>query len=122
MPSKAVARPQALFVELDVPIAKSLDLDISDREDRYSDFGRTNNAKVSVRYQPIDILTLRGTASTGFRAPTLYDLYSPNFLAASSSGTMEAATRTAGPLPPLHRLLQRPAARRDWGCTAETAA
>ncbi|HEY4342458.1 MAG TPA: TonB-dependent receptor [Steroidobacteraceae bacterium] len=79
---------QALFVELDLPILKTLDLDISDREDRYSDFGRTNNAKVAVRYQPTSFLTVRGTASTGFRAPTLFDLYSSNYLAASSSGTI----------------------------------
>ena len=79
---------QAAYVELDVPIRKSLDLDISDRFDRYSDFGTTNNPKVTLRYQPVDFLTLRGTASTGFRAPTLYNLYSPPFLAASSSGTM----------------------------------
>lgn len=79
---------QAAYLELDVPITKGLDLDLSDREDRYSDFGTTNNAKVQVRYQPIDMLTFRGTASTGFRAPTLYNLYSPAFLAASSSGTM----------------------------------
>jgi iron complex outermembrane recepter protein len=81
---------QAFFMELDLPITKSLDLDLSDREDRYSDFGRTNNGKVSIRYQPLDILTFRATASTGFRAPTLYDLYEPNSLAASSSGTMGA--------------------------------
>jgi len=79
---------QAAFLELDVPILKSLDLDISDRQDRYSDFGTTNNAKVQMRWQPLDILTLRGTASTGFRAPTLFNLYSPPFLAASSGGTM----------------------------------
>ena len=79
---------QAAYLEVDVPILKSLDLDISDREDRYSDFGRTNNAKVSVRYQATDFLTFRGTASTGFRAPTLFDLYDPNSLSASSSGTM----------------------------------
>jgi iron complex outermembrane receptor protein len=79
---------QALFMELDVPILKNLDLDLSDRQDRYSDFGTTNNAKVKVRYQPFDILTFRGSASTGFRAPTLFNLYSPAFLAASSSGTM----------------------------------
>jgi len=79
---------QAAFVELDVPISKALDLDISDRQDRYSDFGTTNNAKLSVRYQPVSFLTLRGNASTGFRAPTLNNLYSPAFLAASSSGTM----------------------------------
>jgi iron complex outermembrane receptor protein len=79
---------QAAFVELDVPITKAFDLDISDRQDRYSDFGTTNNAKLQVRYQPVDILTFRGTASTGFRAPTLYDLYQGPSLSASSSGTM----------------------------------
>ena len=79
---------QALFMELDMPMAKNLDVDLSDREDRYSDFGRTNNGKLKIRYQPFDFLTFRGSASTGFRAPTLYNLYSPNFLAASSSGTM----------------------------------
>ncbi|MGH8541691.1 MAG: TonB-dependent receptor [Stenotrophobium sp.] len=79
---------QAAFVELDVPITKSFDLDIADRQDRYSDFGKTNNAKLSVRYQPASFITVRGTVSTGFRAPTLNNLYSPPFLAASSSGTM----------------------------------
>jgi iron complex outermembrane recepter protein len=81
-------RTQAAFIELDMPILKSLDLDVSDREDRYSDFGTTNNAKVAVRYQPASFLTFRGTASTGFRAPTLFNLYSSNSLSASSSGTM----------------------------------
>ena len=79
---------QAAFLEVDVPMTKNLDVDLSDREDRYSDFGRTNNAKLSVRYQPASFLTLRGTASTGFRAPTLNDLYSPNSIAAATSGTM----------------------------------
>ena len=79
---------QAVYLELDVPITKGLDLDLSDRQDRYSDFGRTNNAKVALRYEASSILTFRGTASTGFRAPTLYNLYSPPFLSASSGGTM----------------------------------
>jgi iron complex outermembrane receptor protein len=91
---------QALYMELDLPILKSVDLDISDREDRYSDFGRTNNGKVSIRYQATSFLTFRGTASTGFRAPTLYDLYSPNFLAASSSGTMGSGNPYCGTTPP----------------------
>jgi iron complex outermembrane receptor protein len=73
---------------LDVPITKAVDFDVSDREDRYSDFGTTNNGKIQLRYQPLDFLTLRGTASTGFRAPTLYNLYQGASLAASSSGTM----------------------------------
>jgi iron complex outermembrane receptor protein len=79
---------QAVFVELNVPMSKQLDVDISDREDRYSDFGKTNNGKLTVRYQPSRYVTFRGAASTGFRAPTLYDLYQPNFMAASTSGNM----------------------------------
>jgi iron complex outermembrane receptor protein len=79
---------QAAFIELDVPVMKSLDFDVSDRQDRYSDFGTTNNAKVKVRWQPLDMLTVRGSASTGFRAPTLFNLYAPPFLSAASGGTM----------------------------------
>jgi iron complex outermembrane receptor protein len=78
----------AAFMELDVPISKTLDVDISDRQDRYSDFGTTNNPKLSLRYQPASFLTFRGAASTGFRAPTLYQLYEPPTLSAATSGNM----------------------------------
>jgi iron complex outermembrane receptor protein len=78
----------AVYMEVDVPVSKNFDIDLSDREDRYSDFGRTNNGKISLRYQPASFLTFRGTASTGFRAPTLFDLYNPDNLSASTSGTM----------------------------------
>jgi len=79
---------QAAYLEVDVPIRRDLDLDVADRQDRYSDFGTTNNPKVSLRYQPISSVTFRGTASTGFRAPTLFNLYSPGQLSASTSGPM----------------------------------
>lgn len=78
----------AIFAELDVPMAKSLDVNISDREDRYSDFGETNNGKISVRYQPFHVLTFRGSASTGFRAPSLVDLYLPDQFGAAAGSTM----------------------------------
>jgi len=87
----------AAYMELDVPITKALDLDVSDRQDRYSDFGTTNNPKIALRYQPATFLTLRGTASTGFRAPTLFDLYNPNSLAASTGGTMGSGNPDCGP-------------------------
>jgi iron complex outermembrane receptor protein len=69
---------QAFYSELNVPVTKALEFTISDREDLYSDFGQTNNGKISFRYQPISNLTFRGAASTGFRAPSLVDLYSPD--------------------------------------------
>ena len=73
---------EAVYAELNVPVAKGLEFTASDREDRYSDFGKTNNAKLSFRYQPSKLLTFRGAASTGFRAPSMVDLYAPEVLGA----------------------------------------
>ena len=69
---------EAAYFELNVPVSSQAEFTVSDRQDRYSDFGTTNNAKVSFRYQPFSILKIRGAASTGFRAPTLVEEYSPN--------------------------------------------
>jgi len=84
---KGNRQEQALYTELNVPVTKALEFTVSDREDRYSDFGDTNNGKVSIRYQPFEILTFRGAASTGFRAPSLVDLYAPQIFGADA-GTM----------------------------------
>jgi iron complex outermembrane recepter protein len=69
---------EAAFFELNVPVTSKAEFTVSDRQDRYSDFGTTNNAKVSFAYQPFSILKIRGAASTGFRAPSLVEEYSPN--------------------------------------------
>lgn len=41
------------------------------RFEKYSDFGSTFNYKAATRYNLTEFLTLRGTYSTGFRAPSL---------------------------------------------------
>ncbi|MSU57180.1 MAG: TonB-dependent receptor [Pedosphaera sp.] len=62
--------------EKEVPAFHSLEIRPAGRYDRYSDFGETWNPKVTVRWQPIDeSLTVRGSYSTSFRAPTFSDLY-----------------------------------------------
>ena len=85
----------AIFSELDVPVTKNLDVNLSDREDRYSDFGETNNGKISFRYQPLRQLTFRGAASTGFRAPSLVDLYAPDVFGADA-GNMDGPNCATG--------------------------
>ncbi|WP_338764212.1 TonB-dependent receptor [Massilia sp. METH4] len=65
----------ALYMEADAPITKELTLTGAVRADHFSDFGNTVNPKLSVRWQPTQTVLLRGTASTGFRAPTLPELY-----------------------------------------------
>ncbi len=70
-----------------MPVLKNLEFTVSDREDHYSDFGGTNNAKLSFRFQPSKMITFRGAASTGFRAPSMVDLYAPEVLGAGSGFT-----------------------------------
>ncbi|MFT5965637.1 MAG: iron complex outermembrane receptor protein [Flavobacteriaceae bacterium] len=61
----------------------SLDYDVSDafllsgtvRSENYSDFGNAFVYKFSSRYKLSDVLTLRGSLSSGFRAPTLHQIY-----------------------------------------------
>jgi iron complex outermembrane receptor protein len=66
----------ALYAELDIPLMKNLDLTAALRFDDYSDFGNSTNPKLTLRYQPMSNLLLRGTYSTGFRAPSLYEINS----------------------------------------------
>jgi iron complex outermembrane receptor protein len=65
----------AMFAEVDLPLTNELDIDLAVRGDRYTDFGGTVNPKASFRYQPAKMLMFRGSASTGFRAPTVFDRY-----------------------------------------------
>ena len=60
-----------------MPIVKQLELTASVRYDHYNDFGNTTNPKASFRYEPMKQLLLRGSYSTGFRAPSLFDLHAP---------------------------------------------
>lgn len=64
------------YVELNVPLLKSLEVTAAVRYDKYSDFGSTTNPKVSFRFTPLQQLLLRGSVSTGFRAPSLFELNS----------------------------------------------
>ena len=67
----------AVSFEVIVPILKSLEVSGSLRQDKYSDFGNTTNPKVSFRFQPSEMILFRGSYNTGFSAPTLTNLYSP---------------------------------------------
>ena len=60
-----------------MPIVRALEVGASVRYDHYSDFGGTTNPKVALRWQPVPSLLMRGTWGTGFRAPSLPDLYTP---------------------------------------------
>jgi iron complex outermembrane recepter protein len=79
-PTSADRTVSALFGELNLPIMKNLEAQLAVRYDKYSDFGNTTNPKVSLRWTPSKDVLVRGSYSTGFRAPTLSDLFLPRFL------------------------------------------
>ncbi|PRC94183.1 TonB-dependent receptor [Solimicrobium silvestre] len=68
----------ALFGEFTAPVTKELEVQLAARYDYYSDVGGTFNPKIGIRYQPAKELLLRASANTGFRAPTLFEKFSPD--------------------------------------------
>jgi iron complex outermembrane receptor protein len=56
---------------------QNLEASLAARWDHYSDVGSTTNPKASFRWQPHKTFVLRGSASTGFRAPTLFEKNAP---------------------------------------------
>lgn len=64
----------AVFSELQIPITSTLEAQLAARYDDYSDFGDTFNPKFGLRWEPIKQLMFRSTYSTGFRAPSLYEI------------------------------------------------
>jgi len=59
-----------------IPGFHTLELGYQERYENFSDFGSAERPKFSVRWQPIDSgLTLRGTYTEAYHAPTLSDLF-----------------------------------------------
>jgi len=65
----------AVYAELDAPITKQFTANLAVRADHFSDFGNSFNPKLSLRYQPHRNVMFRSAYSTGFRAPSLPELY-----------------------------------------------
>ena len=68
-----------LFVEL-LYVKDSLEVSLASRYSDYSTFGTTTNSEVGFQYTVSDQVTLRGTFSEAFRAPSVPDLYGGTFL------------------------------------------
>lgn len=66
---------QALYFDWEATLTPSLTVDAALRAEHYSDFGSTTTAKLAGSYKVSKDFLLRGAASTGFRAPSLQQLY-----------------------------------------------
>lgn len=59
------------YLNLEQTIVDGVEVALAGRHEDYSDFGTTDTGKASIRLEPVRGIALRGTVSTGFRAPTL---------------------------------------------------
>ncbi|MFB9079821.1 TonB-dependent receptor domain-containing protein [Flavobacterium procerum] len=65
-----------VYLDLAFDITKDFLINGTVRHEEYSDFGGATVWKASTRYKFLDDkITLRGSVSTGFRAPTLHQIY-----------------------------------------------
>ena len=77
-PKNALSRYRnsaAAYLDLEADITSKFLLTGALRFESYSDFGSTLNFKVASRYKLSDNFNLRGAVSTGFRAPSLHQIY-----------------------------------------------
>ncbi|SDH14923.1 MULTISPECIES: TonB-dependent receptor [unclassified Duganella] len=71
---------RSAFGEINAPLPGGVEANLALRNDHYNDVGGTTNYKASLRWQPVRSLLLRASTGSGFRAPTLTDLWRPQVL------------------------------------------
>jgi iron complex outermembrane receptor protein len=86
----------AAYVDLEADITERLTLGAAVRFEDFDDFGTTTNYKVSGRFAVTDALAVRGSYSTGFRAPTP----GQNNVTKVSTLTIEGELVQNGQIPP----------------------
>lgn len=62
------------YIDAEADLTNSLLLGAAYRFENYSDFGSTSNYKLSARYKIDEMTSIRGSLSTGFRAPSLQQI------------------------------------------------
>jgi iron complex outermembrane receptor protein len=65
----------ALYGDLEYDISEKWYVNGAIRFENYTDFGSTTNYKLATRYKVTDNINARGALATGFRAPSLHQIY-----------------------------------------------
>jgi iron complex outermembrane recepter protein len=78
------------YLDLSYDVTKDFLVNATVRTEKYSDFGNANVWKVSSRYKLAeDKVVIRGSASTGFRAPSLHQIYAQSVQASFVGGFIQ---------------------------------
>ncbi|WP_287908602.1 TonB-dependent receptor [Acinetobacter sp.] len=75
------------YVDLETDLIKDLNAGVALRTERYSDFGSTTNGKLTLKYNLDPKISIRGSASTGYRAPSLAQLGYSTYSVQTVQGT-----------------------------------
>jgi iron complex outermembrane receptor protein len=114
----------ALYIDTEFDFTNKLMFGIAGRYEKYSDFGSTFNVKLSSRYKASATFNLRSSFSTGFRAPSLaqiyYNLKFTNFIGSEPSESLlefndSPITRSFG----IGELIEEKAINGSFGFTAK---
>jgi len=65
----------SLYADAEFDLSESFLLSAAARYENFSDFGSTINGKIAARLRASDNVNIRGSFSTGFRAPSLAQIY-----------------------------------------------
>ncbi|USX28177.1 TonB-dependent receptor [Oxalobacteraceae bacterium OTU3CINTB1] len=92
---------KSIYANFEADITRQLSASAAVRHERYSDFGNTTSVKGSTRYAFNPQVSLRATASSGFRAPSLaqqfYTITTTNFSIINNVNTpIETGTFAVG--------------------------
>ena len=85
-PTDGTFRVAEMFTELKVPLiedrpfAKELVLNVSDRYAHYIPQGNVNAYGIGLEWAPLELVRLRGSVSRAVRAPTAFELFTPQVL------------------------------------------
>lgn len=78
----------SLYVDGELNVTKAWLTDAAVRFERYSDFGSVVTFKFATRYKVASNFNIRGSVSTGFRAPSLQQINFSNTLTSFSGGVL----------------------------------
>ena len=95
------------YVDLETNLSKNLLVGVAGRYEKFETFGDTLNGKFNTRWQATSMMALRGSVSTGFRAPTVGQATIQNTTTAFVEGRLE----NVGTYPVNHPLAKRKGAQ-----------
>ncbi len=92
----------AVYVDLEADVTEALLVNVAGRYEDFDDFGSTTNGKIAARYSFTPTFNLRGSYSTGFRAPTP----GQSNVTKVSTVTVDGELQQRGQIPPSNPIAQ----------------